>query len=167
MARTIILGLGNGLLSNDAVGLIAVDQLAKMVQRPELDFKTSEKSGLNLIDSVAGYDHAIIIDAILSGQNPPGAIIEFSLDDLPPNPKLRSPHDADFKSSIELGRQAGLKMPQDVSIFGIEIVDNLTFSPNLSTELIDKLPSILIKLIEKNTSCSWQSLSLDYGSLSH
>jgi len=95
------------------------------------------------------YDQAIIIDSIITGTHPPGEIIEFAPSDLPDNPRLRCPHDADFKSAIELARRTGLKMPQKILILGIEVIDNLTFTPELSPKLSAALPAILEKIIRR------------------
>ena len=145
MLKTVVLGLGNSLLCDDAIGLIIVEEL-KNRDSPYfsgIDFKTSEKVGLNLIELVQGYDRAIIIDSIITGKHQPGEIIEFSLDDLPDNPRLRCPHDADFKSAIILARKTGLKMPEEIIILGIEVIDNLTFTPNLSPEVGRRLASLI------------------------
>ena len=148
-SKTLILGLGNSMMSDDAIGLIIVEKLAEQIKEPDIDFKTSEKVGLNLIELPQGYERVIIIDSILTGANPPGEIIEFSLDDLPDNPRLRCPHDVDFKSAVELARKTGLAMPKEVLILGIEIVDNLTFTPELSPEIYSLLPSLLKSLSSK------------------
>jgi len=149
MSATVVLGLGNSLLSDDASGLMIVQKLRELVSDPEIEFKTSEKVGLNLIELVEGYDRAIIIDSIITGRHPPGTVLEFSMETLPGTPRLRCPHDADFKSAIELARQVGIKMPEKITIFGIEIIDNLTFRQNISPELSCKFPSILQALVHK------------------
>jgi len=52
--RTIVLGLGNALMSDDVIGLILVEKLSKQIHHPGIDFKTSEKVGLNLIELLQG-----------------------------------------------------------------------------------------------------------------
>jgi len=147
--KTIVLGLGNSLLKDDAIGLILVKKLSERVNHPEIEFKTSEKVGLNLIEYLKGYEQAIIIDAIITGKKAVGEIIEFSLDQLPVSPRLRSPHDADFKSAVELARRTGLKMPEEIIILGVEILDNLTFEPNLSEELSSKIPHLVDAVLKR------------------
>jgi|YelNatPaOPRAMG01_1025707.scaffolds.fasta_scaffold117196_1 hydrogenase maturation protease len=148
-SKTLILGLGNPMMSDDGIGLMLVEKLAEQIKEQHFDFKTSEKVGLNLIELLNGYERAIIIDSIITGKHTPGEIIEFSLDELPDNPRLRCPHDVDFKSAVELARKTGLPMPKQVFIFGIEIIDNLTFSPDLSPEIYSLVPSLLKSLTAK------------------
>jgi len=149
LSKILVLGLGNPLLSDDAVGLIIVEKLSHLINEPSVEFKTSEKVGLTLIELLAGYEQAIIIDSIISAKAPVGAVFEFSLDDLPSSPRLRSPHDADFKSAVLLAKKAGLKMPEKIIIFGIEVANNLTFNDKLTSQLSKKLPSIIEELKAK------------------
>lgn len=142
-SRILVLGLGNALVCDDAVGLVLVKRLSGLIKDKAIEFKISEKVGLNLIELLQGYDKAIIIDSIITGRYQPGEVIEFSIDDLPDNPRLRCPHDADFKISVELARKTGLKMPEEILILGIEVLDNLTFSENLSPELSSRIPVII------------------------
>ena len=145
-SKTVILGLGNAMMSDDGIGLIIVQKLAEQVHAPDLEFKVSEKVGLNLIELLLGYDRAIIIDSIITGERAPGEIIECSLDDLPSSPRLRCPHDADFKSAVELARRTGLKMPEKILILGVEAVDIFNFTPDLSPQLAERMPEIVAEI---------------------
>lgn len=147
--KTIVLGLGNYILSDDAIGLILVEKISSMVKAPDIEFQTSEKVGFNLIELLKGYDRAVIVDSILTGKNPPGTIIEYSINELPGSPRLRCPHDVDFKTSIELAKKSGIKMPDEILILGIEIIDNLHFKQELSPELDKNLGSIVKSLWER------------------
>ena len=40
-----------------------------------------------LIEVFAGYDRAVVVDAILTGRNPPGTIIELGLADVGRGPR--------------------------------------------------------------------------------
>jgi len=149
MNKTLILGLGNSLLSDDAIGLKLVEKLAEEINQPGLEFKTSEKAGLNLIELVQGYGQLIIIDSVITGKYPPGTIIEYSPEDLPSNLRLRSPHDADFKTTIELAKKIGIKIPEKITILGIEVLDNLTIQEELTPQLSEKFPSLVEQIKEK------------------
>jgi len=148
-SRTLVLGLGNALVCDDAIGLVLVQKLSEQIKEQNIEFKVSEKVGLNLIELLQGYDRAIIIDSIITGKHQLGEVIEFSIEDIIDTPRLRCPHDADFKSSVELARITGLKMPEKIIILGIEVQDNLTFSENLSPKLSSILPSIINNLALK------------------
>lgn len=150
-SRSLVLGLGNSLMSDDAIGLRIVNKLSEQnsfyPRLANFEFKTSEKVGLNLIELLEGYEQAIIIDAIITHTHPPGEIIEFSLEALPENPRLRCPHDVDFRFAVELARKTGYRMPKHIFIWGIEVIDTITFADKLSEEISSLFPKILEKII--------------------
>jgi hypothetical protein len=67
--RTLVLGLGNDILADDAIGLLAVRAL-----RPSLDdavdVEETSVHGVALLDLLTGYDHAVLIDAVRTGTTP-------------------------------------------------------------------------------------------------
>ncbi len=71
MKRTLVLGLGNPILSDDSVGLRVVQELQKiLLPRKDLVIDEDHWGGLRLMERLAGFDRAIIIDAIQSGAAP-------------------------------------------------------------------------------------------------
>ena len=81
--KTLVLGLGNDILADDAVGVLAARAL-----RDELagraDVVETAMHGLALLDHFLGYERAILLDAIQTGKQPPGTIIELGVADLSP-----------------------------------------------------------------------------------
>jgi hydrogenase maturation protease len=77
-------------------------------------------SGLDIIDVLAGYDKAIIVDAIETKDGTPGTIYRLEMKDVIANYNV-CPHEMDFVASIELGRKIGLLLPTSVTIFAIEV----------------------------------------------
>ena len=73
MTRTLLLGMGNPVLRDDAVGVRLAAQIgARLGSRPELDvIEECSVGGLNLLDVVEGYDRLIVLDSIKAG-GPPG-----------------------------------------------------------------------------------------------
>ncbi len=63
--KTLVLGLGNDILCDDGAGLYVARELKKTLANRK-DFSVAEASlaGLGLLDLLAGYDKAIVIDAI-------------------------------------------------------------------------------------------------------
>ena len=83
--------------------------------------------GLRLMEQMVGYDRAIVIDAICSGA-PPGTIHHLAPGDMPTQ-RSASSHDMTLPTALTLGRQAGLRLPEDEAILlvGIEAEDILNF----------------------------------------
>jgi len=72
--RELVLGLGNELLSDDAVGLLAARRVAELAGA-RVDHAEACVATLDLLPVIAGYDRLIVVDAFLSGVEPPGGAI--------------------------------------------------------------------------------------------
>jgi hydrogenase maturation protease len=138
--KLLILGLGNPIVSDDAVGYIVVDELRKRIDHPGVTFETAQAGGLALLDVVSGYDHVIVIDAIKTGNHEPGEIIQFRPEDYMGSPRGTAAHNVSFFQALELGRRTGMEMPEDIRIVAIEIVDNVNIREELTVEVRKAVP---------------------------
>jgi hydrogenase maturation protease len=139
--RTLILGLGNPLLKDDSVGLRVVQALrARINGSPDIELGEDYWGGLRLMERMIGFDRAIIIDAICTEANP-GSIHVLSPDDIPTQ-RSASVHDVNLTTALELGRQAGAKLPpiDEIVLIGVEAADVLTFEEALSAKVEAALP---------------------------
>ncbi|MGD8454356.1 MAG: hydrogenase maturation protease [Phycisphaerae bacterium] len=126
-ARTLVLGLGNPLLTDDAVGLRVLEQLRPVLAgRPDLELAEDYWGGLRLMERIVGYERVIIIDAQRTGA-PPGTVCV--LDTAGPTQHGDSVHDMDLWTALEFGRRAGAELPAagDIRIVAIEAADVETF----------------------------------------
>ena len=76
--NTLILGLGNDLLSDDGIGPKLIQNLRSHFDQEIISFKTSPVGGLELIDILKGYQKVIVIDAIKTGSNTPGTVLHLT-----------------------------------------------------------------------------------------
>jgi hydrogenase maturation protease len=129
---TVIIGLGNPMLSDDSLGLRVAAELGRRLGGRS-GFTTVElyAGGMWLMESMAGHTRAVIIDAMVSG-GAAGAIYRLGLEDLRPTRTADSTHDASLRVALELGRAAGLELPEDVRIWAVEAADVETFSERLT-----------------------------------
>lgn len=137
--RTLVLGLGNELLADDAVGLLVARDVAGRVAAGELGpdaggrcaVRETAAAGLALLDEMMGFDAAIIVDAIQTGREAPGHVFEFDGADLP---VLRpaGPHFVGLGETMALGRQLGLPMPEWTAVVAVEVADALTVGGGLT-----------------------------------
>ena len=74
MMKTLILGLGNPILSDDGAGFYAAEQLKDRLNGQDITVEQADTGGLAMIDMLYGYDKAIIIDAIQTGKGKTGEI---------------------------------------------------------------------------------------------
>ena len=125
--RTLVLGLGNTILADDAAGVLAARRIRESLPDGAADVVEAELSGLNLLEAIVGYDRLIIVDTIKTQGGAPGDIHRFTLDDFKDTVRTAGVHDVNLATTIELGRRLGMKMPDGVEIFAIKVEDNTTF----------------------------------------
>ncbi|MCX8092772.1 MAG: hydrogenase maturation protease, partial [Candidatus Goldbacteria bacterium] len=68
MPKTLILGLGNSILSDDRIGLYIAQEIHKKLNSKNIDLKLAEIAGMDLLYMVSGYDNLIVIDSIKTGK---------------------------------------------------------------------------------------------------
>ncbi len=140
--RTLLLGLGNDILTDDAVGLVVVRQLQRtLAANPSIDVRETAEMGLALLDFITGYSVVVIVDSIQTGQAPPGFVHELEAASLK-QLTGRTPHFLGVGETLALGRELGLPMPETVKIFAIEVQDPLTLGTQLTEALAAALPGI-------------------------
>ncbi|ASI23187.1 TPA: HyaD/HybD family hydrogenase maturation endopeptidase [Aeromonas salmonicida] len=108
--NTLILGVGNLLLSDEAVGVRLVEALGR-----EYRFAP----GIELLEAMASRDHIILADAVRSG-NPPGTVVTLKDEEIPTlfGRKI-SPHQlglADVLSALHMTGES----PKRLTLIGIE-----------------------------------------------
>ena len=144
--RTLIIGMGNPILSDDAIGIILATGLHKRLgDLPDVDvIEECCVGGLNLMDLMTGYDRLIALDSIKTIDGVPGTWYAFDATALRETMNLRNVHDANFATSLALGRQVGTHLPSDEEchIVAVEIAENMTFSEELTPALQAALPAL-------------------------
>ncbi len=144
--KILILGLGNELLSDDAVGILAARVLKERL-RDKAEVVESSLSGMALLDLLIGYERAILIDAVKTGRTPPGTISELSPADLGAV-AAPSPHYAGLPELIATAQALNLNFPKEIKIFAIEVEDPYTIGRGLSPTVAQALGK-LIPLVER------------------
>jgi hydrogenase maturation protease len=156
--KTLILGLGNPLLSDDAAGIQVARLLQSRVTRPDVTVMEGGVNGLDFLEVLPGYDRVIAVDAVQTGTGKAGQLHRFKPDDIAAR-RASTPHDIDFATAIELGKRLGVALPPEITIFGIEADDVTSLSEectpavkaaipacvNLIIQELDHSPSLLIK----------------------
>ncbi len=145
--RTLLLGMGNPILSDDAVGIRLASALAaRLGPRPGLDvLEECSVGGLNLVEVMQGYDRVIVLDSIMTAGGRPGTWYEFDARALRETLNLRNVHDTNFATALELGRTMGTHLPRDeeIHVFAVEVADTATFSETMSDELEAAFPELV------------------------
>ena len=141
--KLLLLGLGNDILTDDAVGLHVVHALQReLAGHPAIDVRETTEMGLALLDFITGYATVVIVDAIQTGRAAPGSLHELDATALQ-HLTGRTPHFVGVSETLALGRQLGLAMPAQVKIFAIEVEDPFTLGTAMTPALQAALPGIV------------------------
>ncbi len=119
---TLILGLGNSDFGDDGFGPLVVERLRpRLGDRPDIEFDTLCVVGLTAVERMAGYDRAVLIDALDAGLER-GTLWVGPLDELPTGAALGS-HDLSLPAALRMARQMGLPVPRQVIAVAVQLAD--------------------------------------------
>lgn len=130
---TIVIGIGNPVLSDDSVGIKVAHTLAcALAARHDIEIRELWTGGLRLMEALKGHERAIIIDAIVTEGGKPGSVYRLKPSDLRQSRNTGSSHDAGFQEALELGAMLGLHLLRQITVWAIEASDVETFSEKLT-----------------------------------
>jgi hydrogenase maturation protease len=144
--KTLVLGLGNPILTDDGVGIHVVrEAAARCCQREGLAFAEASVGGLRLLDVLAGYERVIMVDAIQTRDGTPGQVHRLHVNDLIASRHSDSTHDLSLPGALELGRSLGTKLPgdDDFVILAVEAKDVLTFGEECTPAVAAAIPHVV------------------------
>jgi len=149
MSTAIVIGVGNPVLADDAVGLV----VARCVQnqlgsRSEVAVAEVYNGGLELMEAMAGYDRAYVIDAIVRGGRP-GTIYRLGFDEVAATRNSSTTHNGSLSAAMELGRLSGVKLPGEVRVWAVEAGDVTTFCERLTTEAEAAVPVVAREIVSE------------------
>jgi hydrogenase maturation protease len=135
--RTLVLGVGNTILTDDAVGIRVIERARELAGPcPGVDFDTTERGGLDLVDLAAGYERLVTVDGIVASAAKPGTIITCDLDaDFRPSQHLNAAHGVDLPTALAMGRALGATMPSTVTVVAVVVADPYTVSEELTPDV--------------------------------
>ncbi len=134
--RTLVLGLGNEMLSDDGVGLQAVRRVGEIVG-DRVDVAEACVATIDLLSVMNGYDRVVIVDSFVSPELAPGTAVRAVPDDLPQGFGYRSFHSLTFREVVEIGEWLGLSIPSDIVIHGLAVAQTTTFGEDFSPQVAE------------------------------
>jgi hydrogenase maturation protease len=169
--RTLVVGLGNPILGDDGVGWRVAEEVKRLIADGEWQMANGDApsaishlpsaievdcfalGGLSLMERLVGYDRAIIVDAVATGQ-PPGTVSRFRLDELPDfsTAHTSAAHDTSLQTALRVGRTLGAHLPGEVLIVGVEAQSVYDFSEILSPPVAEAVPvaaRLVLELLEE------------------
>jgi hydrogenase maturation protease len=140
---TIIIGLGNPLMSDEGIGVLLVQKLAaKFSDCQNVEFYDGGTGGMSLLYKIENRDKVVLIDCAKMGEQP-GTIRRFTPAEVQSIKTLGhfSLHEVDILKVLELAAQFDAA-PEEVVIFGIEPA-SLDLSPDISNILAAQIDTYL------------------------
>jgi hydrogenase maturation protease len=155
--RTLIIGLGNPILTDDGVGVKVARLLEERIDlnsHPDLDITEASAGGLRLMETFLDYDRVILIDAYYLNPETthPGKIHQMTLDDLrsvSPTQHSTSAHDTSLVTALDAAEQLGYKIPKEIFIYAVEVENILDFSEQPTPAVAASIPIVASQIIEK------------------
>jgi len=146
--KTLVLGLGNPILSDDGVGIKVAHEIGEKLNDPQVTVAETSAAGLSLLDSIVGYDKVIIIDAIQTEKGQAGQIYRMGTEDFSLTKHFSSPHQINLATALELGKMLNLAMPQKITIFAVEAKDVTSFSEKCTPKVEQAIPEVVKMVLE-------------------
>jgi hydrogenase maturation protease len=117
--RIAVVGLGNLMRTDDAVGMLALQRLRADPRFPHsVPLIEGGTLGLDLIYPLDGFTHVLALDAVDAGEKP-GTVLRYSGDAIADMPISKSVHLLGFSDLIGSMRLIG-NAPTDIVVLGVQ-----------------------------------------------
>lgn len=140
--RVVVLGIGNVLMSDEGIGVHAVEALQQRYQLPDnVEVVDGGTTGMELLPDLHGAEQLIVVDAVRVGQ-PPATVVRMEGDEVPEFFKTKlSPHQVGLCDVLAALRFSG-GAPERVVLIGVQPV-SLEMKMELSPEVAERMDHIL------------------------
>ena len=149
--KTLVLGVGNLLLSDEGVGVRVAERLVANYDLPE-EVQTLDGGtlGLDLLYYLDGVENLLIVDAAETGQSP-GGLLRLEGDEVPAFLSAHlSPHEIGVPDMLFAAKLKGV-YPRNVVLWGVQPASleiGLELSPDVQAQ-VDGLVSKLVEQLEQ------------------
>lgn len=138
---TLVLGLGNTIMSDDGIGPKVIRQLQEEDGLPDgvvlLDGGTL---GLDLLPHFEAVERLILVDAVETG-NEPGTVVRLSGDEVPAALETKlSPHQMGLKDLLAVARLMEC-LPREIVLIGVQ-PQSLEMDTELTPVVASRLPEL-------------------------
>ena len=145
--KVLVIGLGNELLGDDAVGPAVgrkvFEALAQKRLGLEMHYEAAELGGWRLVDLLPGYDRVVIVDSIQGGGGPLGTCYRIDLGDAD-TAHLTAAHGISLSDAVALAYPGD---PAEVTVYGVEAERVWDFGEGLSEELERRVPAAVDDIV--------------------
>lgn len=136
--RIVVLGVGNILLTDEGIGVRAIEDLGRRYRiPPEVELIDGGTSAMELLDDLANCNLLIIADCVRAG-NPPGTRLRLKDEEIPALFRTKlSPHQVGLPDVLATLIITG-EAPDHTILFGVEpesLATNMSLTPIVEAAL--------------------------------
>ncbi len=142
--KSIVVGIGNPLLKDDRVGIEVVEALE--AKGSAVDTAILYSVGFDVLDTIMGYDEAVIVDACQMGLAP-GTILEITPEEMFDHNNLVNSHAVTLGSTLKTGQMLfPEEMPKKLKLMLVEVEDISTFSTQCTPVVCHAIDDVVERL---------------------
>lgn len=142
MDRLLVLGVGNLLLTDDGVGVLAAQKLMERQWPDNVSIREAGTFTQDVFYTFKGFTHLLVLDVVHAGSEP-GTIYRLTEDALIQNEDQRlSLHDIDLIDSLRMAELYSKSRPELV-VLGMEPHDHVNWNIGLSAPLEARFPAFM------------------------
>ena len=141
-----VLCLGNDLLADDALGIVAAQRLRRRLP-PRVEVVATTETGFRLLDYLVYAHRLIVVDTVVTGCAEPGTIYLVREEDVR-DASGGSPHYVGLFEALELGRMLGEPVPREMVIVVVEGGDCRTVGGRMGAATREAVPRV-VGLVER------------------
>lgn len=147
--QVLVLGVGNILFSDEAIGVRTVEHLQQCASLPgNVELMDGGTLGIRLMDAIMGCDLLIVVDAVLGGRRAGGPCTVWRARGLRESMSFRdSMHQTDLVDTLIYCDLAGHR--PDAVVIGMEPADYHTMEIGLTPVCQARLPDLAGKVVEE------------------
>jgi len=144
---TLLLGIGNPLLTDDGIGIVAAREIAGR-KLPGVDVEEATASGIEVMEMMLDYEKVVVVDAIFLPEHEPGEIMRLKEEDFSHTVHGSSPHGVNISTAIALGRQTSPeRMPKEIVFIAMQAEDVSTFGESQTEQVARRMPEFIDMVI--------------------
>ena len=145
---TLVLGVGNRLMSDEGIGVHVIERLAGRYKLPEeVQILDGGTLGLDLLYYLEGIENLLLVDAAETGAEP-GTMIRLEGEKVPAFLSIKiSPHQMGVPDMLAAAKMKDI-YPKRLVFWGIQ-PEQITLSLDLSPLLESKVDLLVEKLVEE------------------
>jgi len=144
--RTLILGVLGSVGGEPLVGVEVARGVHALLADPDVDIIETSSIGVDLLEIVAGYDKAVVVDCVRSGEGDVVELTRLGLEDV--ELLARNASEGGVECRLRVSRDSGgsRPMPQEISIYAIEVDSERATETEVSEAARGAVPRLVAQI---------------------